>query len=288
MVPSPIENSSENALPMTTPSPRSPRHFAELLGLAHTLADLSAGVVMRHFRKAIPVDNKAAGGAFDPVTRADRDAERAIDRFLVRHQPGHGIVGEEHGGRDGDGSSDLRWVIDPIDGTKAFIMGSPMWGTLIGLIHGDEPLLGMMNQPFTGERVWSDRKSTHWRLTDGRSRRVRTRTGVRLNEAILTTTSPDLLASGQETERFLDLKARARLTRYGGDCYGYCLLAGGHVDLVVETGIKPHDIVALIPIIERAGGRITTWRGEPAAGGGRIVAAGSPELHEEALRLLAR
>jgi histidinol phosphatase-like enzyme (inositol monophosphatase family) len=268
--------------------PRKPNasSFAALLETAHTLADLSGDVVLRRFRRPTAVQDKGGALGFDPVTAADRDAERAISRYLQRHHPGHSIVGEEHGGRDGDGTSALRWVIDPIDGTKAFIMGSPLWGTLIGLLDGEMPLLGMMNQPFTGERVWSSRTATHWRTADGRTRRAKTRPCTKLEHAILTTTSPNLLGE-KDRKKFFDVAARARLTRYGGDCYGYCLLAGGYTDLVIETGLKLHDVVALIPIIERAGGRITTWDGGPATRGGRIVAAGDPALHVKALEILS-
>jgi myo-inositol-1(or 4)-monophosphatase len=268
--------------PATKPSTAA---FAALLETAHALADLSGEVILRRFRRPIAVEDKGSALGFDPVTAADRDAERVISRYLLRHHPSHAIVGEEHGSRDGDGTSGLRWVIDPIDGTKAFIMGSPLWGTLIGLLDGETPLLGMMNQPFTGERVWTSRTATHWRTADGRTRRVKTRACPKLEHAILTTTSPNLIGE-RDRRKFMEVSGRARLTRYGGDCYGYCLLAGGHTDLLIETGLKPHDVVALIPIIERAGGRITTWEGEPAARGGRILAAGDPALHAEVLKML--
>jgi histidinol phosphatase-like enzyme (inositol monophosphatase family) len=260
--------------------------FAALLETAHTLADLSGEVILRRFRRPIAVEDKGSAFGFDPVTVADRDAERVISRYLLRHHPTHSIVGEEHGGRDGDGSSQLRWVIDPIDGTKAFIMGSPLWGTLIGLLDGEAPMLGMMNQPFTGERVWSSRTATHWRTADGRTRRAKTRACRKLEHAILTTTGPNLLTE-RDRKKFFEVAARVRLTRYGGDCYGYCLLAAGHVDIVIETGLKLHDVVALIPIIERAGGCITTWEGKPATQGGRIVAAGDPALHAQVLKILS-
>jgi myo-inositol-1(or 4)-monophosphatase len=152
-------------------------------------------------------------------------------------------------------------------------------------MDGDTHLLGMMNQPFTGERVWSTRTASHWRTADGRTRRIKTRACPKLEHAILTTTGPNLLGD-RDRKKFIEIAARARLTRYGGDCYGYCLLAGGHTDLVIETGLKPHDVAALIPIIERAGGRITTWEGKSAANGGRIVAAGDPALHAQALGML--
>ena len=259
--------------------------FAALLETAHTLADLSGELILRRFRRPIAVEDKGSAHGFDPVTAADRDAEPVISRYLLRHHPSHAIVGEEHGSRDGDGTSGYRWVIDPIDGTKAFITGSPLWGTLIGLLDGDTPLLGMMNQPFTGERIWSSRTGTHWRTADGRTYAGANSACPTLRQAILTTTSPDLIGE-QDRRKFFEVSARARLTRYGGDCYGYCLLAGGYTDVLIETGLKPHDVVALIPIIERAGGRITTWEGEPATNGGRILAAGDPALHAQVLKIL--
>jgi myo-inositol-1(or 4)-monophosphatase len=265
---------------------RSRPGFKALLDFAHELADLTGRVIRPYFRKPIPVTNKARKGDFDPVTDADQAAERAITRAISRRWPEHGLVGEEYGrARDGTG---LTWVVDPIDGTRAFIMGSPLWGTLIGLRDGEAPVLGVMDQPFTRERFWSGEKSSHMRAGDGRARRLETRACPRLGDAIVSTTHPDLFEPGMETQAFARLKAKARMTRYGGDCYGYCLLAAGFVDFVVETGLKPHDVVALVPIIERAGGRITTWEGEPALAGGRILASGDPRLHEEALAVLTR
>jgi len=260
--------------------------FKALLDFAHALADLSGDVIRPYFRRPLAVTNKASKGAFDPVTAADKSAERAITRAIATRWPDHGLVGEEFGrARDG---TQLCWVIDPIDGTRAFIMGSPLWGTLIGLLDAETPLLGLMDQPFTRERFWSAEKASYLRTGDGKARRLETRLCPRLADAIVSTTHPDLFEPGAETQAFARLKAKARMTRYGGDCYGYCLLAAGHVDIVVETGLKPHDVVALIPIIERAGGRITTWQGEPATAGGRILASGDARLHEEALKVLTR
>ena len=162
-----------------------------------------------------------------------------------------------------------------------------MWGTLIGLAHEGCAVLGMMDQPFTGERIWAAGAASHWRQPDGRVKRIKTRACPHLEDAMLGTTSPDLMAKN-EWAAFLTLKERARLTRYGGDCYAYCLLAAGHIDLVVECGLKPHDVMALIPIIEQAGGRITTWDGARAEGGGRVIAAGDPRLHEAAMKRLRK
>lgn len=266
------------------PPPKKPT-ASSLLPLAHTLADMAGKAVLPYFRKPLQVENKAGGlGGFDPVTAADRAAERAISRHLAKAEPDHAIVGEEFGRRDGAGR--FTWVVDPIDGTKAFIMGSPLWCTLIGLLDDGVPALGIMDQPFTGERVWSNGRTTHWRLPGGKVKRIRARSCARIEDAILTTTSPDLLGGKREADAFQRLKTRARMTRFGGDGYGYCLIAGGYVDLVVESGLKAYDIVALIPIIEHAGGCVTTWEGTDASKGGRIVAAGDPRLHEATLRVL--
>lgn len=258
--------------------------FSDLLAFAHTLADQSSRAILPHFRRAIAVENKSGSGDFDPVTAADREAERAIAAAVRRAYPDHGMVGEEYGSTEA--TARYRWVIDPIDGTRAFIMGYPLWGTLIGLLDGERPVLGLLNQPFTRERIWTGPRTALLRVADGKPRRISTRPCARIEDAILSTTHPDLFAPGEEIERFLRLKARARMTRYGGDCYAYGMLACGLVDLVAESGLKPHDIVALVPIIERAGGRVTTWDGAPPTAGGRILASGDQGLHDKALRIL--
>lgn len=259
--------------------------FSSLLAFAHELADLSAAVILPKFRRPLAVANKAGKNAFDPVTAADRSAERVIRNAVKARWPDHGLIGEELGTlRDG---ARFKWVVDPIDGTRAFIMGSPLWGTLIGLLDGTETVLGLMNQPFTGERFWSGPTAAYLRHGDGKPRRLKTRQCPRLADAILSTTHPDLFTRGAETEAFARLRSKARMTRYGGDCYAYCLLAAGFVDVVAEAGLKSFDIAPLIPIIERAGGRVTGWDGGPAAAGGRVLATGDARLHEEALKILA-
>lgn len=259
-------------------------HFNDLLALAHDLADSSRAVILPQFRKQMAVANKAGAAAFDPVTKADRGAERAITRMIRARLPDHGIVGEEFGRHRED--APYQWIIDPIDGTRSFITGTPMWGTLIGLLHEGDPVLGLMDQPFTGERFWTDRTSAFASVGTGKARRIHTRACGRLSDALMMTTSPDLFEKGAEADGFARIKREARMTRYGGDCYAYCLLAHGFVDLVIETGLKSYDVVALIPIVERAGGRMTTWDGKPATSGGRIVASGDPALHERVLKLL--
>ena len=260
-------------------------NFRAALIFAHELADRSGAVTLRYFRKSPAVANKLKGTGFDPVTAADQAAERLMSNMVARTWPGHGIIGEEYGCTSQD--AQFRWVLDPIDGTRAFIMGQPLWGTLIGLIDKQKPVLGVMNQPFTGERFWSSETGAHFRHSNGRAKRITTRTGIALSSAFLTTTHPDLYETDRDARAFRRLASKVQMTRYGGDCYNYCLLAAGHIDLVVEVGLKAHDIVALIPIIERAGGRITTWNGKPAINGGRIIAAGDPKLHAQALKILA-
>lgn len=268
---------------MTSPTTPS---LKALLSHAHDLADQSGKVILPHFRKVLAVDDKSAGASFDPVTKADRAAERVISRSIKKRFPEHGIVGEEFG-------IDLpharfRWVIDPIDGTRSFITGAPMWGTLIGLLEANSPILGLVDHPFTAERCWSGQDAAYARGPSGRARRIATRACTRIEDAFVMTTSPDLFEAGIETEKFLRVKARARMTRFGGDCYAYFLLASGLIDLIMEAGLKTYDVVALIPVIERAGGRITTWDGRPATDGGRIIAAGDPVLHERVLKLINR
>jgi myo-inositol-1(or 4)-monophosphatase len=255
-----------------------------LLEFAHALADLSGAAIGPYFRRAFAVTNKGGGASFDPVTAADRAAEKAMREAILARYPEHGIVGEEFGDVAGEGR--YRWVIDPIDGTRAFIIGSPLWGTLIGLIEGSRPILGLMDQPFTAERFWSDGRRAYWRRLNGKRQHIHTRPCTQLAEAILTSTHPDQFASRAEGSRFQALKSRVLMTRFGGDCYGYCLLAAGCVDLIVEVGLKPYDVVALIPIIEAAGGLITTWDGGPATAGGRIIAAGDKRVHREAMAIL--
>lgn len=260
--------------------------FKDLLALAHDLADQSGAVIRPQFRRPLAVANKAGAAAFDPVTKADQAAERAIARTIRSRAPDHGLIGEEYGAERGDAS--FQWVVDPIDGTRSFITGVPLWGTLIGLLHEGTPVLGLMDQPFTGERFWSAATLAYRREADGKTRRIKTRACPRVKDAIVMTTSPDLFTTGAEFDSFHRVAREARMARYGGDCYAYCMLASGFVDLVIEAGLKTYDIVALIPIVERAGGRVTTWDGRPATEGGQIVASGDPALHDKVLKLLNR
>jgi histidinol phosphatase-like enzyme (inositol monophosphatase family) len=256
--------------------------FQTYLELAHTLADRAGAVILPHFRSGIAVDHKG-GEAFDPVTIADRDAEGAIRQLLAEAYPSHGIIGEEFDDTRTD--AEHCWIIDPIDGTRSFIMGQPLWGTLLGLTAGGAPLLGMMDQPYTRERFWSGERNSFFRH-DGETRTIQTRACPALGEAILATTSPDMFTSA-EAERFERLSRTVRMRRFGGDCYNYCLLALGQIDLVAEAGLKPFDILPLIPIVERAGGVVTTWSGGDPRDGGRILASGDPQIHAAAIAELS-
>ncbi|WP_045838157.1 histidinol-phosphatase [Hyphomicrobium sp. 99] len=266
------------------PGPSPAAEFQAIVQVAHELADISGPVILKHFRKTMPVENKAVGGAFDPVTKADRGAEKAISQALATRFPDHGIVGEEFGTKAG--TSPYQWIVDPIDGTRSFIIGSPLWGTLIGVLKDGKPVFGLMDQPFTGERFWSTDKAAYHSIRGGRPVRLKTRECAHIEDAVLTTTHPELFEGPEQTSALAALKEKARLTRYGGDCYAYCLLAAGLIDTIIEPGLKPYDIVALIPIIERAGGVITTWTGGSASSGGNIIATGDARLHEIALALI--
>ncbi|MBX3554036.1 MAG: histidinol-phosphatase [Pseudolabrys sp.] len=245
------------------------------------LAATSGDLILPFFRTALSVENKKPGD-FDPVTAADRAAENGMRALIRRNFPDHGIVGEEYSDERAD--AEYVWVLDPIDGTKSFVSGMPAWGTLIGLMRFGEPVFGMMHQPFTRERFTGDGAAARYRGPAG-TRDLRVRECAQLSEAIVYTTSPRLMQP-DERAAFATVEDAARLSRYGGDCYAYCMLAAGHVDLVIETGLKPHDIMALIPIISGAGGIITTWDGGPPQTGGRIVAAGDVRVHRAAMEML--
>ena len=252
-----------------------------LVDLANALADAARPIAARYFRTAVAIDDKTDNS---PVTIADREAETAMRDLLTRHVPEHGVFGEEHGAVRTD--AEYVWVLDPIDGTKSFIAGMVAWGTLIGLMRFGEPVYGMMHQPFTKERFTGDSGAAQYRGPAG-NRDMHVRKCESLSDALLFTTSP-LLMNEADLKSFGRVENKVKLSRYGGDCYSYCMLAAGQIDLVIETEIKPHDIVALIPIIVGAGGIITTWEGGPAQDGGRIVAAGDKRTHQAALDMLAK
>ncbi len=256
----------------------------ELTKFAEDLADLSGKTILPFFRQPIPVDNKLRDAGFDPVTAADRDAETVMRALIAKHFPTHGILGEEHGHEPG--SSALTWVLDPIDGTRAFVCGMAQWGTLIALNDGERPVLGVLDQPFLRERWVAANGQTIFRRESVPPRVLKTRDCPVLANAVLSTTSPVGYFDEAEQKAFWSVSRQAKLTRFGGDCYAYGLLAMGFIDVIIEASLKPWDIQALIPIIENAGGVVTDWAGQSAVEGGRVVACGDARLHAAVLDVL--
>lgn len=250
------------------------------LDFAGCLADVAGAASLPFFRSAPDIEDKG-GRRFDPVTAADKAAERAMRERILETYPQHGILGEEEDAVAG--TVPLTWVLDPIDGTRAFITGLPLWGTLIALNDGQRPLIGVMDQPFTRERFSGDGKQAWLNGT-----RLAVRPCATLSDAKILCTTPEMFDDDVQFQAFRRVADAARMQRYGGDCYGYCMVAAGHVDAVVEAGLKPYDVQALIPIIEGAGGIMTSWTGGDAQQGGAVVACGDARLHAEILALLNR
>lgn len=270
-------------LPRTPAVPLDAAQTQALLASANRALDAAREVTLRYFRQTVDVVNKADGQVFDPVTIADRESELVIREVLANDFPEIGFYGEEHAPEFGN--SGLLWVVDPIDGTRAFVSGMPMWGTLIGLFDGQNVVMGFLDQPVLDERyVAHDKQATL--VSAGAMQTLATRQVTQLNEATFYCTTPDMFSDELSASRFRRLRDSVKLARYGGDCYAYALLAMGFVDVVLDTDLKPYDIVALIPIIEAAGGVVSDWRGGDAVDGGQVVATGSARLHAEVLALL--
>ncbi len=260
-----------------------PQQVAEALNFARQAMRGAGEIALRYFRHNLAVDNKLDNGRFDPVTRADREVEAYLRAELTRCCPGFGVIGEEDGATPG--STDVTWVVDPIDGTKAFISGFPTWGILVGLQQGDRALAGLMHQPLTDELFYGSSGGAFLEQ-QGQLLAMQTRQNVRLEEALLYCTHESMFATKDKLAAFHRIADKARLQRFGGDCYSYCMLALGQVDLVVEDTLQAYDIVPLIPIIEAAGGVITDADGKTPVAGGFVVAAANKQLHEEVMALL--
>jgi histidinol phosphatase-like enzyme (inositol monophosphatase family) len=254
----------------------------ELVSTAHELADVARLATLQHFRsRDLAADTKETE-RFDPVTAADRLSEERMRAVLARRRPGDGILGEEYG--PVAGTSGLTWVLDPIDGTRGYLSGTPTWGVLISVRDATGPVYGIIDQPYIGERFEGGL---------GRARLVGpmgeaplgTRAPRPLGQAILFSTFPEV-GTAEEAAAFRRVAPRARLVRYGTDCYAYALVAAGQIDLVIEAGLQAYDVQAPIAVIEAAGGIVTDWQGRPAHEGGRILAAANSAIHAEALALL--
>lgn len=253
----------------------------ELWAIAEALADAARLETLKYFRTPdLVTDTKTAD--FDPVTAGDRAAEQAMRQILNERRPNDSILGEEFAAYQGD--SGLTWVLDPIDGTRGFISGTPTWGVLVALSDETGPILGIVDQPYIGERFAGGLGRADVTGPQG-TQALAVRNTLALSEAVLFTTFPEV-GSPAEGEAFHRVAADVKLTRYGCDCYAYALLAAGHVDLVIEAGLQPYDIQAPIAVVQAAGGLVTDWEGGPAHNGGRAIAAATPEVHQAALERL--
>jgi len=264
--------------------PRRVRMTLDLAKVEATLleaAEAAAAHTLPLFRTPLTIDNKFATG-FDPLTEADRGAETVIRAVIARAFPDHAIIGEEWGST---GESPHSWIIDPVDGTRAFISGAPVWGTLIGFAREGVAIAGLMNQPFIGETFFAVPGRAAYRRGETTSP-LRTSGETDLAAARIFTTTPTLFSTPDLLAKWQAVEAATRLQRFGMDCYGYALLAAGHADIVIEPFLNTYDIAALVPIIREAGGAITCWDGSEPTGGGNVVAAASPELLEKALALV--
>lgn len=245
---------------------------------AEQLATISGEIIRKYFRKPLDAEQKED---LSPVTKADREIERTLRAYIHQTYPEHGIIGEEFDPTLAD--APYKWIIDPIDGTKSFMIGKPIFGTLISLVHGDEPILGIIDQPILGER-WTGVKGF---ATNFNYDPIRTRGCESLGAAMLSTTSPNMF-KGPDRDTFERVREAARYVTYGGDCYSYGLLASGFIDVIIETDLKPHDFCALAPIIRGAHGIFTDWEGNPITriSDGRVIATGDRRTHDEVLAII--
>ncbi|MEO3416345.1 inositol monophosphatase family protein [Roseovarius sp. CAU 1744] len=255
-----------------------------IVATAHAVADAAREAVLPFFRsKDLSADNKAGMG-FDPVTEGDRATERAMRDVLARLRPKDGILGEEYGSQSGE--SGLTWVLDPIDGTRGFMSGTPTWGVLIAVSDENGPIYGIVDQPYISERFEGGLGRS--RVVGPQGERVlRARGDCALDDAVLYTTFPEV-GTTDEGAAFREVASRVKLTRYGMDCYAYALIAAGQIDLVIEAGLQIYDIQAPLAVVEAAGGIVTDWQGGPAHQGGRVLAAAGRQQHEAALEILSR
>ncbi|MCZ4351068.1 histidinol-phosphatase [Roseovarius aestuarii] len=262
----------------------------DIVATAHAVADNARRAILPYFRQSsLTADNKFCAGdttepGFDPVTAADRAAERAMRDVLAERRPQDAILGEEYGHQSGQ--SGLTWVLDPIDGTRGFLAGVPTWGVLVAAARSNGPIYGLIDQPYIGERFEGGLGRSEMSGPTGTSA-LRVRGARPLSEATVMTTFP-AVGTPDEGRAFAEIAGQARMVRYGCDCYAYALLAAGQVDLVIEAGLQAYDICAPIAVIEAAGGIVTDWQGRPAHEGGRVLAAAGPQQHAAALAILSR
>jgi len=258
----------------------------KMIAFANRLADASGSVIRPFFRQRIDVADKPGMAMFDPVTEADKGAERAIRAIIERDRPQDAILGEEYGEKPaGLSANKWRWVLDPVDGTRGFITGRHEWGSLIALEHDEVPVLGILDQPVLGERfIGVNGKSVL--VSDGRRTPLKVRECADVKDAVLCVTDPFSYFSESQSAAFNRVSKAARMTRYSGDCYLFAALTLGFVDIIIEAGFKRWDIAALIPLVEGAGGIITSWDGGDCRDGKTILACGDRRVHAQAMELL--
>lgn len=255
--------------------------MTELEAFAIDLSRIAGQVALPFFRGQYAEENKAGPGDFDPVTEADRAAEAAIRKEIALKYPHHGVIGEEYGEDRPD--AEHVWVLDPIDGTRAFIAGLPSWTTLVALRHQNEAVIGTIGQPYLDE-IFIGGPSGGFVQARSETRPLKTRACALLDQALIATTDADIFV-GQDREAWYRLRAASRLARFGCDAYAYAMVAAGHIDLVAETELKLWDWSALKPVIEAAGGAFTDWSGETPKDG-RVLAVGDARLTDQALKIL--
>jgi myo-inositol-1(or 4)-monophosphatase len=253
------------------------------IALAHRLADASGAAIRPYFRRPIEVAHKPGRDPFDPVTEADKGGERAIRAILDAERPNDAILGEEYGEKPG--TTGWRWVLDPVDGTRCFITGRHEWGSLIALEKDGVPLLGILDQPVLGERFVGVDGAAELHQA-GQVTKLKVRACAGIGEAVLCATDPSAYMTDGQQAGFARLKARARLTRYHGDCYLFAMLAMGFIDVIAEGAFRRWDVAALIPLVQGAGGIVSNWRGEPWRDGDALLAAGDGRVHAQAVGLL--
>ena len=258
------------------------KDWTELTGFAVALARASEAEILPYFRKNSAIEVKPHVD-WDPVTEGDKAGERIIRKMIEDRFPDHGINGEEYGIKPG--KSGFTWVLDPIDGTRSFVCGMPTWATLIGLYFEGTPVVGVMNQPFVGDMFYGNPKGA-WNNYRGTTEPIRTRHGISIANAAAGTTAPELYRSEKDQKAFQTLRKSVKLMRYGGDAYFFSVLAAGHLDIALDSGLQAYDIAALIPIIEGAGGAVGSWSGSVPAEGGNIICAGSELLLREAIEVM--
>ncbi len=258
-----------------------PGELQDLTSFALSLVETAAAEILPHFRQNAPIDIKVAE-TWDPVTEGDRAGERAIRLLIEKRYPTHGIIGEEYGTKSG--SSGLTWILDPVDGTRAFVIGLPTWATLIGLYADGKPLLGVMCQPFVGDTFYGHQGGA-WLNHRGAHQPIKVGPARHLADCMAGTTSPHLY-KGESGAAFERLRGNMKSMRYGLDCYAYSLMASGHLDIAMDPGLQIYDIAALIPIMQGAGAVVSSWTDNDPSQGGNVICASSQTLLDEALRAM--